>query len=100
MNSLHYEEERQKRERLIRTIGYGNIIKSVVVDRGHPAGPEIHKLSDTGIISIYNQRTNVLITRLIARPGQVKRYYKPNEIIPENVLKIAWEHQVIRLNEV
>lgn len=98
MTSRHYTNDRQKREEIIKKIGYGKIIKSVVVDRGHKNGPEIHNLSDTGIITIQNQRTKKMITKLIARPGQIKRYYKENEIIPTGLLNLAREHQKLALN--
>lgn len=98
MTSRHYTNDRQKREEIIKKIGYGKIIKSVVVDRGHKNGPEIHNLSDTGIITIQNQRTKKMITKLIARPGQIKRYYKENEIIPVGLLDLARQHQKLALN--
>lgn len=98
MTSRHYTNDRQKREEIIKKIGYGKIIKSVVVDRGHKNGPEIHNLSDTGIITIQNQRTKKMITKLIARPGQIKRYYKENEIIPTGLLDLARQHQKLALN--
>lgn len=98
MTSDHYYNERKEREILIEKIGYGNIIKSVVVDKGHPNGPEIHNISDTGIITIYNQRTHKMITKLIARPGQIVRYYKTNEIIPKPLLAIARKHQELFFN--
>lgn len=98
MTSSHYSFERQERENLIEKIGYGNIIKSVIVDRGHINGPEIHNISDTGIITIYNQRTHKLITKLIARPGQIERYYTNGERIPQNLIKIAQNHQRLSMN--
>lgn len=98
MASRHYTNDRQKREEIIKKIGYGKIIKSVVVDKGHKNGPEIHNLSDTGIITIQNQRTKKMITKLIARPGQIKRYYKENEIIPTGLLDLARQHQKLALN--
>lgn len=98
MNSKHYNMDRQRREDLIQKIGYGVIVKTVVVDRGHRNGPEIHEISDTGIITIYNEKTKKLVTKLIARPGQIRRYYKENEIIPKNLLQIAKEHQKLAFN--
>ena len=98
MTSRHYANDRQKREEIIKKIGYGKIIKSVVVDRGHKNGPEIHNLSDTGIITIQNQKTKKMITKLIARPGQIKRYYKENEIIPSGLLDLTRQHQKLALN--
>lgn len=81
--SKHYELERKERERRIKEIGEGTIICETIVDKGHKNGPEIHKISDTGIIIIYNQRTHKLITKLIARPAQIKRYFKsaPQELL-------------------
>lgn len=99
MRSNHYITDRQARENLIKEIGYGKVIKSVVVDRNHPNGPEIHEISDTGIITIYNQRTHKMITKLIARPGQIKRYYNENEIVPKWLLKLAREHQLKEYNQ-
>lgn len=98
MTSNHYISDRQARENLIAEIGYGKVIKSVVVDRNHPNGPEIHEISNTGIITIYNQRTHKMITKLIARPGQIRRYYKENEIIPRELLELAREHQKMAYN--
>lgn len=98
MTSAHYYKERTSRENLIREIGYGKPIKTVIIDRGHRDGAEIHQLSDTGIISIFNARTHKLITRLIARPGQIKRYYKEDETIPNKLLNLAKQHQTMAYN--
>lgn len=66
---------------------------SFVVDRGHPNGPEIHFVTDTGIIVVHNQRTGKMVTKLIARPGQVKRYYNAEgRNVPQDILAIAKEH--------
>lgn len=97
MTSKHYMEDRAQRENLIKEIGYGKTIKTVVVDKGHKNGPEIHKISDTGIVTIYNERTGKMITKLIARPAQIRRYYEDGNA-PENVLKLAREHQKMNYN--
>jgi FAD synthase len=99
MTSTHYTNDRRGREALIQQIGYGYTVKTVIVDRGHRNGPEVHKISSTGIVTIYNQRTMKMVTRLIARPGQITRYYEQSEKIPANLLKIAREHQQQRYNE-
>ena len=93
MTSRHYLQDRQLREEVIQFIGYGTIIKSVVIDRGHVKGAEIHEISDTGIINIYNQNTHKLITKLIATPSQIKRYYTVNEIVPQFLIKLAIAHR-------
>lgn len=92
MVSTHYTEERRERERLIEKIGIGTIVKSVIVDRGHVNGAEIHNITSTGIIVIQNQRTKKVVTKLIARPGQIRRYYNNGEA-PKNLIEIAFEHQ-------
>ena len=98
MTSRHYAHDRRDRENRIRLIGEGNTIKVAVVDKGHRNGPEIHMLSDTGIITILNQRTGKLITKLIARPGQIKRYYESENRIPAGLLDLAYENHRLPLN--
>lgn len=98
MTSRHWERDRKNRRVLIETIGEGNVIKTVVVDRHHKNGPEIHEISDTGIITIFNQRTRKMITQLIARPGQIKRYFTDNEVIPNGLLELARNHQRLNYN--
>lgn len=93
MNSRHWEMDRAEREAIINAIGIGIVIKTVVVDRGHRNGPEVHKITDTGIVVIYNQRTGRMITKLIARPNQIRRYYKEDEIIPKDLIQLAKDHQ-------
>lgn len=93
MTSAHYTNERGDREYIVKSIGYGNIIDKFEVDKGHRNGPEIHEISDTGIITIYNKRTHKMITRLIARPGQIFRYYaKEGRKAPKDVMKLAEKH--------
>ena len=98
MTSKHYMNDRRDRENRIRLIGEGNTIKVAVVDKGHRNGPEIHMLSDTGIITILNHQTGKRITKLIARPGQIRRYYESENRIPAGLLDLAYEHQRLALN--
>ena len=58
MTSEHYNQNRDWREYLISTvIGEGNIVDSFVVDKGHRNGPEIHSITDTGIIITMVRKT-------------------------------------------
>lgn len=93
--SFHYQKDRRFREKIIKSIGYGSTIKTVTIDRGHPKGAEIHKISDTGIISIYNEQTQILITRIIATPNQIKRYYSEDEKVPQFLIALAVEHKLL-----
>lgn len=93
MTSKHYTIDRQERENLIKEIGIGVVVKKVRVDRHHRNGAEIHEITSTGIVVIYNERTGKLITKLIARVGQIKRYYE-EEKAPKELIKIAYEHQI------
>lgn len=88
MTSKHYTEDRKMREKIISRIGYGTPVAEFVIDHGHRNGPEVHEITSTGIINIYNQRDHKLITKLIARPGQIRRYY-PNGNAPEELLNKA-----------
>lgn len=99
MNSRHYTKDRQLRESIINQIGTGNVIKEVIVDRGHRNGPEIHKITDTALILVYNQRTGILVTKLIARPAQILRYYRDDEPKPTKVVELARVHARMKYNE-
>ena len=101
MLSAHYQQDRQEREALIRKIGYGEVIDAFIVDRGHPNGAERHEISTTGIITIYNARTNKLVTKLIANPNQIRRYYEAEgRVTPQDILQLAYEHKRKGYNEV
>jgi hypothetical protein len=99
MNSKHWKTDRQKRNQIIAQIGIGQVIKEVTIDRGHKNGPEIHKITSTGLIVIYNKRTNIMITILIARPNQIKRYYAENEA-PQKIINLAFEHMRAGYNKI
>lgn len=98
----HYKNQRHYREYfIIKYITIGEILISVTWDRGHPHGPEIHHVTDTGIIIIENAITHNLVTRYIARPNQIKRLYKRiNEEPPQDLLKLATIHQKKHYNKI
>lgn len=76
-----------------------NFIQFFEVDRGHKNGPEIHALTDQGVIYIFNKYTGKLITCLIARPRQLLRYYQAVGLVcPKKVYRLAFEHQKKHLN--
>ena len=85
--TLHFSEERSARHLdILELIGSGSLICSLVVDKGHRNGAEIHSIFSNGVIVIRNQRTNLLITELIARPAQLRRYWElQNKAIPIEV---------------
>lgn len=99
MNSKHWKTDRQKRNQIIAQIGMGRVVKEVTIDRGHKNGPEIHKITSTGLIVIYNKRTNIMITILIARPNQIKRYYAEDEA-PQKIINLAFEHMRAGYNKI
>jgi hypothetical protein len=74
--SKHYANERLIRENVIRHLGKGYIVTEVRWDRGHPNGAEIHKVLSNGVIEIYNERTEVLCTKIVATPSQIERYFE------------------------
>ena len=76
-NTKHFNNDRTARESVIKhVIGYGHPVAEFIVDRGHRDGAERHEITDTGIINIYNARTGRLVTKLIARAGQITRYFR------------------------
>ena len=101
MTSKHYNKQRGNRQRIIdRYInGDGNIIDSFVVDKGHKDGVEIHSITDTGLIIIHNKDSGKLVTKLIARPEQIQRYYKDIERNPPKwLLSLAEWHKGLGYN--
>ena len=102
IDSEHYKEKRCTRESLISdVIGEGNVIDSFFVNRGHKDGPEIHSITDTGIILIHNQKSGKMVTKLIARPQQIQRYYDNiGEEAPVWLLMIAKQHNALDYNMV
>ena len=101
MISKHYNKHRYKRQKLIdRYInGDGNVIDSFVVNKGHKDGEEIHSITDTGLIIIHNKETKKLVTKLIARPQQIQRYYKDsNKSPPDYLLTLAAWHESLGYN--
>lgn len=102
MVSNHYKTNRYDREKFInsRLDGDGKIIDSFIVDRGHPKGAEIHSVTDNGIIIIRNQVTGKLVTKLIARPSQLKKLYNNVDREPPKwLLNLCFLHQVAHYNK-
>ena len=97
METLHYSYDKNtnfRREIIEKYIGWGEDIFSAEVDRGHKNGTEIHVVTDSGIIRIYNTRTRKHVTDLIARPNQIKRvYHAKGMYAPRWLLDIAYENQ-------
>lgn len=101
MISHHYNKRRNKREKFIieHLNGDGKVIDSFIVDRGHKDGLERHDITENGIIIIYNVETQKLISKLIARPNQIKRYYHNSGRKPPTwLLKLCEWHENLRYN--
>ena len=128
-NSVHQKAERIGREEAIDAYAGGQGDRFLAVywtDRGNPSGAEYHWITDNGIIIITNDEKNngrQVVTKLIARPGQITRYpnnrvygdpnyYLKDKLVdaiqvypagdnwrcPRDVLDIAQLHQDLGLN--
>ena len=101
MTTKHYKNERYKREKFIeKYLGEdGKVIDNFIVDKGHYNGIERHEITENGVILIYNHRTNLLVTKLVARPNQIKRYYENiGREPPKWLLQLALWHQSLNYN--
>jgi hypothetical protein len=104
MTSKHYNNQRVRRERFIEEHLHndGIMIDGFIVDRGHEHGAECHSITDKGIIVIHNLQSGKLITKLLSRPAQIRRYYEMTgrETPPEyeSVLKLAKAHAKLKYN--
>ena len=102
MVTNHYKNKRYKREKFINKylIGDGNVIDSFIVDKGHEKGIERHDITDTGLIIIYNLHSKKLVTKLIARPAQINRYYNNiNKEPPTWLMTLAKWHESLNYNK-
>ena len=72
----------------------GEEVETFRIDRHHINGAELHTITSTGIIIIRNQKTNKMVTKLIARPNQIKRY----GIEDKKLIEIARKHQTLGYN--
>lgn len=95
MNTKHFSLDRNDRNDFIKKyIGYGNVVKTFTVDRGHKNGAEWHTVTSTGLIIVQNAHTHRLVTILIARPNQIKRLYENKGLTaPGYLIDLARKHQ-------
>lgn len=106
MITQHYKNNRCNRENFINEYlgGDGYIIDGFVVDKGHKMGLECHSITENGIIIIHNYHSDALITKLIARPHQIMRYYEHTKRQPpteyESVLELARLHEKLGYNKI
>lgn len=98
--SQHYQNERTERERFIKDfVGLGE--EKYAFEYNYNGTPQIHRLTDTGIINVYNRDGDRLITRLVARPQQIKRLFEARgERAPRELVNLAHEHNVKGYNEI
>lgn len=101
MNSKHYTYERKNREEIISSLGgEGKAFKSFKINRGHRDGEEIHTITFNAIIVITNANSGKVVTKLIARPEQLDRYFRRiNAQTPKFLMDLAREHKKLGLNE-
>lgn len=91
--------ERNDRMKKAEEIGVGNITGRFLVNKGHKNGEEVHCVTDTGLVFIFNKESHCFVTVLIARPSQISRYYKSVSIpAPSDILRKAGIHEKQHLN--
>ena len=106
MESQHYKNHRSEREGFIEEYLHddGVMVDGFIVDKGHRNGLEVHSITDKGVIVIHNFHSGKLITKLIARPQQIKRYYESTGREPppeyEDILELAREHHILGFNKI
>lgn len=59
--SGHFHRDRHERiMRIAKTVGFGHIVRQCLVDTGHRAGCEVHVLTSTGIVLVFNAHSRKL----------------------------------------
>ena len=106
MTSFHYKNHRHNRENFIEQhlCDDGIMVDGFIVNRKHKNGLEMHSITDKGIIIIHNFDSGKLITKLIARENQIKRYYELSGRKPppeyDNILNLARLHEKLGYNSI
>ena len=93
----HFSEERKGRLENIKKngISIGTPVSAFLCNTGHPNGNEVHTVTNSGLIFIENETTGKLVTVLIARPGQLYRYYHGvNKWVPKYLKDIAYDNEL------
>ena len=77
-------------------LGIGTVVRGFLVDNEHKNGLEEHYITSTGLIIIRNHNTHKTVTVLVARMGQIKRYFKALHMFtPDKLLDVAYHNTVI-----
>ena len=103
--SNHYKNNRGDREDFIKEHlgGDGRVVDSFVIDKRHKDGLELHSLTDKGVIIIHNLTSGKLVTKLIARERQIRRYYESTGREPpqeyKDILRLARKHKELGYHE-
>mgnify|MGYP003501691119 FL=1 len=102
MVSKHYQGQRSEREKFIdEHFKYGYMVDEFIVDKGHPHGAERHCITNNGIIIIFNLNSGKLVTKLIAREGQIRRYYyNLGREPPSYLIDLARQHESLGYNHI
>ena len=97
----HFNDRGNRVDRINRKISdFGEPVYSFIVNCGHMNGKEIHTITEKGIIIIQNLTTKNIITILIARPGQIVRYWKGlNQELPQNDDRFKLIMRFCKLNQ-
>ena len=101
--TIHFLDREDRRETAESCLEQNDaVITTLVVDKKHEDGYELHSITKSGIVFIMNKEkfekgTSSLITILIARSGRLKRY-APVYMASEHTLRLAREHEDRGLN--
>ena len=98
MTSKHYDNDGKQREAAIKRIGGDGIdFQEFIVN--HEGREQIHVVTTNAIIKVIDPYTKKLVTKLIARPGQIRRYYRDSWLkMPYDIIDKAREHEKAGLN--
>lgn len=93
--TLHAKYDRSEREKFIEeNIGFGEFRDEFEVDNNHPNGTEIHKVTSTALIFVFNKRTQRLITMFVASPNRIQRLYlTAKKKAPQDIIDKAIENR-------
>lgn len=100
--SIHYTNDRVKREEKIMELGQGKKLASFRVrcpQKHYPQDWEVQTVTTNGIIIIKNAYSGRLVTKIIARCEQIERLYRAvGKTAPVETLEKARVHERLGYN--
>lgn len=87
--SRHYTEDRTERQMVIDCIGEGTVVYTTLQYDEQRGRTYRYEITDNAILIVKDERNTKIITKMIARPSRIRRYWAD---APQEIIMIAVKH--------